>query len=258
MIKILFIIFLFLFQSSYARDINSVLHSHNGRVHSHVLPQAGINHRHGLLGQGRLIQKTTKTNKRKSNYINKVSHSHDGRTHTHILPKIGIKHRHGSLGQGKTIQHQKIQGSKKKYRENNYFPKYIYLQRYPTISGNQHSFRIKQVNSGNIFHWHPPIVVADYKITPTNEALKKFRTALDNLKVWNWRNKYIVNRSETWSNRIILKYPDKQIDVQLRNKYPGNYNKFHDALMKLIEYKKYSLSREEFTRKLNSLKKKKH
>lgn len=258
MVKILFIIFLFSFQSSHARDINSVLHSHNGRVHSHVLPQVGIKHRHGSLGHGRIIQEPTSTNKRKS-HINKVSHSHNGRIHSHVLPKMGIKHRHGSLGQGKKIIQQKIiQSSKGKHGENNYFPKHIYLQRYPAISGNQYSFSVKQVNRGNVFHRHPPIVVADYKITPTNEALKKFRTTLDNLKIWEWRNKYIINRSEAWSNRIILKYSDKQIDVKLRNKHPKNYSRFHEALMKLIEYDKYSLSRKEFMRKLNSFKKKKY
>lgn len=102
-LSIVFFIFLFSFQSSHARDINSVLHSHNGRVHLHVLPKEGIKHRHGSLGEGRIIQQTRVT-KRKKRHINKVPHSHDGRVHSHILPKNGFSHSHGSLGLGKPLK----------------------------------------------------------------------------------------------------------------------------------------------------------
>jgi hypothetical protein len=62
-----------------------------------VLPQAGIKHHHGSLGQGRIIQQPT-VSRRKS------SHSHSGRVHSHPLPKVGIRHKHGNLDFGKATK----------------------------------------------------------------------------------------------------------------------------------------------------------
>lgn len=65
--------------STYAAD--PVLHSHDGRQHTHLLPVSGVNHKHNL-------PKSTPQS-RKS-----VNHAHNGRYHAHILPDSGINHSH--------------------------------------------------------------------------------------------------------------------------------------------------------------------
>ena len=69
-----------------------IAHSHNGVVHSHPLPSAGIHHSHR---QGGAAPATSGANK------NGVSHNHQGVTHSHPLPSSGINHTHsGSGGKG--------------------------------------------------------------------------------------------------------------------------------------------------------------
>lgn len=64
---------------------NGIAHSHNGVVHSHPLPSAGIHHSHR---QGGAPAKGSSTNN------NGVQHNHQGTTHTHPLPSSGINHSH--------------------------------------------------------------------------------------------------------------------------------------------------------------------
>jgi len=100
----LFSIFLFSVESSYAKNKNSVIHSHNGRVHSHILPKAGIRHKHGNLAFGKAIYKKSNITRKTKNRA--TLHSHSGRVHSHILPKSGLNHSHGFLGRGKLILKQ--------------------------------------------------------------------------------------------------------------------------------------------------------
>ena len=137
-----------------------------------------------------------------------------------------------------------------------YLPERIYLQRYPTISGGKHSIIIKDVNIGSPLRFHAPIVVADYKISPTKDAFIKFRNEIDTLNVWSWKKKYYSNRTEGWANRLILKYPDKEIDVEIVSKNPENFSKFMDALLELVQYKQNSLNEKEFMKRLKALKSK--
>ena len=136
---------------------------------------------------------------------------------------------------------------------NTYLPERI-LVMHPIISGSKHSITVKDVNIGFPLRFHAPIVVADYKTTPTKEEFKKFRNTLDRLKVWNWKKKYYSPRTEGWSNKVVLKYPDKQVVVSITSKNPENYDKFIEALLKLVNYKKHALNNKEFMKKLNALK----
>ena len=136
-----------------------------------------------------------------------------------------------------------------------YLPERIYVQ-HPIISGGKHSITVKDINIGFPLRFHAPIVVADYKITPTKNAFIKFRNKIDTLKIWDWKNKYYSNRTEGWTNRVILKYPDKEINVEIVSKNPKNYDKFIKALLELVQYDKNSLNNKEFMKRLKSLKSK--
>ena len=121
--------------NSYADYSIPVSHTHNGREHSHQLPQQGLNHRHGIGQLGKAIQhqnkviysnSTTIPNRSVNNTNNPVIttykppkpnyrsnshsvnadptlHSHAGREHRHPLPNQGVYHRHGSGATGQRI-----------------------------------------------------------------------------------------------------------------------------------------------------------
>lgn len=226
-------------------------HSHNGRGHSHSLPQEGVKHRHSsLAGFGKLIKKVRNT-KTKVTHARSVSHSHRGRVHSHLLPKKGISHSHGSLGIGKHIS-QGVSKSKKANIYKNYIPKYISIYG-PRIVGRNDSFSVKDVAYGGIFRRLPhPIVRADYKITPSEKALRTFRAKLDRINVWKWKKKYYSPRTEAWKSNVSIIYPDKQVTVSMVSKGPGNYNQFVDALLELVEHKKHVISHKEYTKKLQA------
>ena len=147
------------------------------------------------------------------------------------------------------VKNKKTQSQKSQ----TYLPERILVMR-PIISGSKYSITVRDVNIGFPLRFHAPIVVADYKITPTKEEFKIFRNTLDRLNVWKWKKKYYSPRTEGWSNRVILKYPDKQVDVKITSKNPENYTKFIEALLKLVNYKKHALNNKEFMSKLNALK----
>ena len=87
-------------------------HSHNGRVHKHMLPASGKKHFHKHMHNGRAHihpfsaeigfnhthNKKTIIKKKKSDMLsaelNKVEHKHGGRPHSHVLPPSGVNHLH--------------------------------------------------------------------------------------------------------------------------------------------------------------------
>ena len=76
-----------------------VTHSHNGQVHTHPLPSAGIHHSHR---QGGASNNTGNRGGSSNNNAGGVAHTHDGIRHTHPLPSSGLNHSHGG-GYGKAI-----------------------------------------------------------------------------------------------------------------------------------------------------------
>jgi len=231
----LFSIFWFSVESSYAKNKNSVMHSHNGRVHSHVLPKAGIRHKHGNLAFGKAIYKKSNITRKTIQKNRATLHSHSGRVHSHILPKSGLNHSHGFLGRGKLILKQNNKETM------HYVPLYISMSN-PRIIATHNLFIVKDVSHGGWFRHHRPIVIADYKIVPSKKALKKFRLTLDRIGVWKWKKKYYSPRTEGWRNNISIIYPDKKVKVNIISKYPGHYNEFVDAILELVQFKKYARS----------------
>lgn len=88
-----------------------VTHSHNGRMHTHILPAQGLAHRHrnGALGVAIMNQRKNVQSPKHAGYTGRrknpksgvaVTHAHNGRWHTHVLPAQGLAHRHrnGALG----------------------------------------------------------------------------------------------------------------------------------------------------------------
>ena len=87
-------------------------HSHNGRIHKHLLPASGKKHFHKHMHNGRAHihpfsadigfnhthNKKTKVKKNKTEMLsaelNKVEHKHGGRPHSHVLPPSGLNHLH--------------------------------------------------------------------------------------------------------------------------------------------------------------------
>ncbi len=120
MMKVCFVmLLLFATSVSFASPV-SVTHTHNGRLHTHVLPAEGIAHSHGgSVGQAvpKVVKKTGTLvyggNKQAvkpdyydfsssrhqpavvTNADSSVLHSHGGRKHSHSLPAQGVAHRHG-------------------------------------------------------------------------------------------------------------------------------------------------------------------
>ncbi|MGV6851853.1 MAG: hypothetical protein ACWA5R_06705 [bacterium] len=70
-----------------------IQHSHNGQVHSHLLPPSGLRHSHNT---------GSDINYNQGGNQGETSHSHGGRTHSHILPAQGLNHSHsgGSTATG--------------------------------------------------------------------------------------------------------------------------------------------------------------
>ena len=62
-------------------------------------------------------------------------------------------------------------------------------------------------------------------ITPTDGQWKTFRTALDQVGIWNWRTNYVDSRvcdGTQWG--VAAKYGEKQITVYGSNAYPDGNN----------------------------------
>jgi len=89
----------------------SVAHSHNGVVHTHPLPSAGIHHSHRQGGA------PAATNAKSGNG---VSHNHNGKTHSHPLPSSGIQHSHSGGSAGSTGSSGGSQAQTSTYDYGNY------------------------------------------------------------------------------------------------------------------------------------------
>ncbi len=90
-------------------------HSHNGRVHSHILPATGVKHFHKHMHNGRAhihpysakvgFKHSHNLNPRAKAWENAVKHKHGDRSHSHPLPRTGIKHQHRHKHGGRTHIH---------------------------------------------------------------------------------------------------------------------------------------------------------
>ena len=100
-------------------DVNAApatKHSHNGRIHTHILPVTGIKHFHKHMHDGRAhihpysaeigFKHSHKINNpRAKAWENAVKHQHGGRFHSHPLPPSGIKHQHRHKHGGRSHIH---------------------------------------------------------------------------------------------------------------------------------------------------------
>ncbi len=89
-------------------------HSHNGRVHTHIIPASGIKHFHKHTHNGRshihpysaeIGFKHTHNKFQEKVSDNSVNHEHGGRTHSHPLPGSGVNHQHRHKHGGRTHIH---------------------------------------------------------------------------------------------------------------------------------------------------------
>lgn len=135
-----------------------------------------------------------------------------------------------------------------------YLPSKILINSYRLI-GDKNVLNIKTVSYGSFFGRHQPIVNADYKIKPSKEDWKEFWDSLIELGVWQWESKYYSPRTEGWSNKIVLIYPNRSLVVSIVSKNPKNYSQFLGAVDKLTKYKENSLTKKQFMEKLNKQKK---
>ena len=78
---IIFIISILVPLASYAKQQRAVAHAHNGKKHTHVLPNNGQGH-HNHRGNNRTYNKKQRP----------VTHVHNGKKHTHVLPNNGRGH----------------------------------------------------------------------------------------------------------------------------------------------------------------------
>lgn len=94
----------------------AIKHSHNGRIHTHILPATGVKHFHKHMHDGRAhihpysaevgFNHSHKTNNpRAKAWENTVKHQHGGRFHSHPLPPSGIKHQHRHRHGGRSHIH---------------------------------------------------------------------------------------------------------------------------------------------------------
>lgn len=92
----------------------SIRHSHNGRVHSHILPNTGLKHFHRHEHNGRshihpysadIGFKHTHNNTPKKIDSKSVKHQHGNRWHSHPLPSSGLNHPHKHKHGGRTHSH---------------------------------------------------------------------------------------------------------------------------------------------------------
>ncbi|TCJ87307.1 tetratricopeptide repeat protein [Cocleimonas flava] len=89
-------------------------HSHNGRVHSHILPKTGLKHFHRHSHNGRshihpysaeIGFKHTHNSPQTKPDPNSVKHQHGNRWHSHPLPSSGLNHPHRHKHGGRTHSH---------------------------------------------------------------------------------------------------------------------------------------------------------
>ena len=92
----------------------AISHSHNGRIHSHILPTSGIKHFHKHSHNGRshihpysaeIGFKHTHNSPQKKLAVNSVKHQHGSSWHSHPLPLSGLKHPHRHKHGGRTHTH---------------------------------------------------------------------------------------------------------------------------------------------------------
>ncbi len=100
--------------STSAISVVGTKHSHNGRMHSHILPASGIKHFHRHSHNGRshihpfsadIGFKHTHSSPQKKLATNSVKHQHGDRWHSHLLPRSGLKHPHRHKHGGRTHTH---------------------------------------------------------------------------------------------------------------------------------------------------------
>lgn len=89
---ILLIVVSLLFSVANAKQQRPVKHAHNGKSHTHILPNNGIG-KHNHKGNH---------NTKGAFYNKNVAHMHNGRKHSHVLPNGRKNHNHGGSSKKKT------------------------------------------------------------------------------------------------------------------------------------------------------------